>query len=191
MIDCYYDNCIKNISKERMLPMESLNDCVHILPVGNDKSLINKVSSLAKSIYLPHYADCLNYKTAEKMYEIYQTPKAIEYATNKGEEYYLVQLLNDYAGYYSVDIRDDQKRIFLSKLYLDSKCRGKGIGRYIINLITQLAKSRDISAIDLMVCKDNPTCEIYKKLGFKILKSIYRKSKGGLVDDDYLMKLTV
>ena len=164
---------------------------VSVLPVKKDKGLINEVSQLARDIYLTHHSTYLDSKMATKMYNIYQSPEAIEYAINKGEEYYLVQMFKASVGYLAVDVQKEKDRVFLSKFYLDSKCRGRGIGRYLMDSVIQLAKYIGLSTVDLLVYKGNQTFEIYKKFGFKVLKDIYEKLDNGIINDEYLMRLEV
>ena len=171
--------------------MSELYSELNLLSIKKDKSLIKAVSKLAKEIYLKHHSTYLNPISVEKMYNTYQTPKAIEYAIDKGEEYYIVKLLSKNIGYFAIKFEEKIKRVFLSKFYLDSKFRSLGIGRRLLNLVIEATKKSDCSKLELLVNKGNPTLKIYEKFGFEILKDICNDFGYGFIEDDYLMRLKV
>ncbi len=171
--------------------MNELNSGLNLLFIRKDKSLIKVVSKLAKEIYLKHHSSYLDSIIVEKMYNTYQTPKAIEYAINNGEEYYIAKLFSKNIGYLAIKPEEKIKRVFLSKFYLNSKFRNLGIGRRLLNLIIEATKKLNCSKLELLVNKGNPTLKIYKKFGFEILKDICNNFGYGFIEDDYLMRLKI
>lgn len=151
--------------------------------------LILQISKLAKIIYLSHYVKCINPICAKRMYDTYQTPNAILNAINDGENYFIVRFKNKNIGYFAINPYED--KLFLSKLYLDSSVRGYGIGKYILNILINLSKELDIPHIELFVSKTNPTVNIYKKFGFRVIKDVFTDCGQGLIEDDYLMQLDI
>lgn len=169
--------------------MVNLKTIVNIIPVENDLDLVMQVNELARFIYLKHYSECINPMCAQYMYNAYQTPKAIMKAISCGEKYFIVEYKNMNIGYFA--IKCDKGKIFLSKLYLHNSARGKGIGKYILNLLIELSKELDVTCIELFVSKTNPTVNIYSKLGFRILKEVFSSLENGVIENDYLMRLDI
>lgn len=169
--------------------MLNVNVGIDIIPVKKSMDLIMQISKLAKIIYLNHYIKCINKTCAKRMYDTYQTPNAIIKAIDSGENYFIVKIKDKNIGYFAINPYED--KLFLSKLYLDPSVRGCGIGKYILNILINLSQELEIPHIELFVSKTNPTVNIYKKLGFKIIKDVFTDSGQGLIEDDYLMQLDI
>ncbi len=162
---------------------------LELIPVEKKSNLIAQVSRLARKIYLPYYSNCINPLCALQMYGKYQTSRAIKKAILSGEEYCIVCYEKQNVGYFAVKVNEAENSLFISKLYLDSSVRGKGFGRYIFDIILTFAAELNLSKINLIVSKQNPTVKIYERFGFKILESLYEDEGNGLISDDYLMQL--
>lgn len=171
--------------------MVTAKTALNIIPVERNSELIAQVNQLAKKIYLPYYSNCINPVHAFQTYNNYQTPDAIKKAILSGEEYYIVCSENLNVGYFAVKVNKKENSLFISKLYLDYSVRGKGFGKYILNLILNFASKIQLSQIELMVSKKNPTIKIYEKFGFKILKLICMEEGNNCISEDYLMRLKI
>jgi ribosomal protein S18 acetylase RimI-like enzyme len=68
-------------------------------------------------------------------------------------------------------IRKEPSLIYLMDMQVSKKMQGKGIGKYILELIESKANKNNLKKIQLSVFKDNSAKDFYKKLGFKIKKT--------------------
>lgn len=63
----------------------------------------------------------------------------------------------------------DEDDYYLSDLAVDGKCRGKGIGTFILERSLELARERGCKRVVLDVYLDNESAlRLYKRVGFKI-----------------------
>lgn len=63
----------------------------------------------------------------------------------------------------------------IDTLIVSTKYRNKGIGRFMINYLIDLAKDKKISDISLLVRNSNPARNLYKSIGFEITPVKYNK----------------
>lgn len=144
------------------------------------------VEKLADDIWREHYTPIIGEDQVNYMLEKFQSFSAIETQIKEGAYYYLVYYMDSPVGYFSYYLQDNT--LFLSKIYVDSKLRGTGLGRFSIDFIEQQAKERELDSITLTVNKNNSnTISAYKKMGFEIEEAIVMDIGNGFVMDDYKM----
>lgn len=149
------------------------------------------VSGLAKTIWYDHYSPIIGKEQVDYMLGKYQTSKAIQaQMEQEGNYYYLIHYDFVPVGY--IGIIEKNHELFLSKLYILSSERGKGIGHKAIDFL--VVRCREIGApyITLTVNKLNePSISAYEKLGFEIYGEVVSDIGSGYVMDDYLMQYRV
>jgi N-acetylglutamate synthase-like GNAT family acetyltransferase len=77
----------------------------------------------------------------------------------------------------------------LHKLYLRPSVKQKGAGSFIIEQISQLARTMGLQSIYLNVNKNNSAVEFYLKKGFIKDSEMVLDIGNGYVMDDYVMRL--
>jgi len=153
----------------------------------NDKQSIALVEALAGEIWHEHYAHILDKSQIKYMTEKFQSKEAIFEQIKEGYKYYLITCGENYSGYLSIIFKVDY--LFLSKIYLKSNSRGKGIGRQVLEFVEKIAKEQELARIKLTVNKNNiNTIKAYKKWGFEITDSVVSDIGNGFVMDDYVME---
>jgi GNAT superfamily N-acetyltransferase len=108
-----------------------------------------------------------------------------------GYEYFLVSRAQSDIGYFAVQPQLEERRLFLSKLYLLDRHRGGGTGRACMEFIERLGRDRGLGLLWLTVNKGNPSVQAYQRLGFSIAAEIVMDIGGGFVMDDYRMEKPV
>lgn len=88
---------------------------------------------------------------------------------NNGEK--AVGFMQIYPGFSSVGTK---KTLILNDLYVDTKSRGKGVGRLLMHAAKIFAQENGVTKITLQTARDN-----------LVGQALY-KSEGYVVDDDYL-----
>ena len=120
------------------------------------------------------------------MLKNFQSDEAIVEQLEQGYIYKTVVVEGEPAGY--IAVKPEYNRLFLSKVYLDKKFRGKGIGKKMIEEAQRLADGSE--SIYLTVNKENAgSIAVYKKTGFEIIDRATTDIGGGYVMDDYIMEL--
>ena len=163
---------------------------VHFLKVKS-KDHIHRVVDLANLIWREYYADILQEEQIEYMLSTMQSENAISQQIHEdGYEYYILSyenLLCGYTGFYRKD-----NSLFLSKIYVLDRFRGKGVGKRVIRFLIEFCQKNDLDSIELTVNKHNEnTIEFYNNLGFKRTGELVQDIGNGFVMDDFCYSLPV
>ena len=163
---------------------------VKLKPVRKPREIL-EVSGLAHTVWREHYAGIVAQEQIEYMLEKFQSAAAIGQAIAEGYEYYVISRLGTPAGYIAVKPNEPAGKMFVSKIYLLSDFRGKGLAFDTIEQIAEMCKRQRLTAIWLTVKKDNPSVGRYEKIGFAITREIVTDIGNGFVMDDYVMEKNV
>ena len=154
------------------------------------KEQIAVIAALAEEIWREHFTPIIGKSQVEYMLEVFQSERAIGEQVKKGFLYYLIKTNKRHVGYFGVYQTDEG--LLLSKFYIRSTERGKGLGRRAMIFIESLAIERSVTRIILTVNKYNSdTIEAYKKFGFQITESMVQDIGNGFVMDDYRMEKVI
>ncbi len=147
---------------------------------------IDTIVKLGEEIWTEHYSPIIGINQVNYMLNKFQSKKAIQTQINQGYIYFNILLNKENVGYFSIQPRTDS--LFLSKIYIHKKQRGKKIFSTSLNFIEKKAKEIGLSRIELTVNKYNKnSITIYLSKGFKILRSEIFDIENGYVMDDYVL----
>lgn len=143
------------------------------------------IRHLAEKIWKEHYTPIIGEKQVEYMLQTIYSEEAQKQQMQTGQEYFLVYINNDVAGYFSITNKEDE--CFLNKLYILNEEHCKGIGSMVMQEIIQ--KSEEKKRITLTVNRQNfKAINFYFKHGFKI-KSVEDFNIGnGFFMNDFVME---
>lgn len=146
---------------------------------------------LADDIWHQHFATILSMDQIDYMLEKFQSVKSMtKQMINDGYEYYFISVNGEKVGY--TGIKKDGNKLFLSKLYLQEKHRGKGYASSVFEQLILLARKQNLTSIWLTVNRYNEdTIAIYQKKGFTTIRTQVTDIGGGFVMDDYVMELNI
>lgn len=151
---------------------------------GNDD--IITIESLADEIWTQHYEPIIGLKQVDYMLGKYQSFEAIKQQLEEGYIYYIAIYGETPCGYCSIKA---DKGIFLSKFYVKQSYRGLGLGRAMLETISEYGKTHDEKRIWLTCNKYNSnTLAAYKKLGFNVIGDVVTDIGNGFVMDDYVLE---
>ena len=151
---------------------------------------IGKVEALATEIWTEHYTPIIGIGQVQYMLENFQSFNAIEKQISDGMSYFLLNFKGEPSGYLAC--KSDGEDLFLSKIYVLSELRGKGMGSYAMEFLSSLAREKGSRRLSLTVNKNNvDSIRAYEKLGFVNLGPLETDIGGGFVMDDYVMKKTL
>jgi len=124
------------------------------------------------------------------MLDRFQSKQSISDQIRSGFLYFLIKEDNQFIGYIGVQPKGDE--LFLSKIYIRSSERGKGLGKKAVQFIERVGKEKGLRKIALTVNKNNSDAiKAYEKLGFKNLGPVIQEIGGGFIMDDYRMEKTL
>lgn len=158
---------------------------IKILPATSVKDF-ECIAQLADIIWRAHYIPIVGKPQIDYMLDKFQSSKAIANQVIEGYEYFILNYENVPVGY--IAFKEKDKALFLSKIYVLSKYRGKKIGKEAMMFVEDKAKNYQLKTIRLTVNINNTTAiNAYEKLGFVNEGPLVTDISNGYVMDDYLM----
>lgn len=153
--------------------------------VNGDAETIEKLADL---IWHEHYKSILSASQIDYMLEKFQSAGAVrEDIENRGYRYYIVRYADADAGYFG--IRQEKKKLFLSKLYILKSFRGRRLASAAMSFCEKFCAEKGLSAVYLTVNKNNAdSIAVYEKFGFIRVESIVTDIGNGYVMDDFKME---
>src|SRR5262245_2677549 len=120
----------------------------------NTEEEIAEVARMAAEIWREYYVSVIALEQIEYMIGKFQSISAIsDQIHHQGYEYYFITHDGVKVGYMSV--RQDQGKLFLSKLYLGKEHRGRGYASQALAFLEQICKERNLHHIWLTVNRHN------------------------------------
>ena len=164
----------------------SLN--IEIKKISEDEIPI--LSELATSIIREHFDPIIGKAQNDYMLEKFQSISSIKEQFQKGYLYYWVKYENKnigFLGFFPVE-----NKLYLSKFYLLKEYRGKKISKKMLEFLINYAKDRKLISIYLNVNKYNDLAtNVYKHLGFVIIREEKNDIGNGFYMDDYVFEYTI
>ena len=151
---------------------------------------ISVLSPLATSILREHFDPIIGKAQNDYMLEKYQSIPAIKEQFQKGYLYYWVKYENKNIGFLAFYPIDD--KLYLSKFYLLKEYRGKKISKKMLEFIVNYAKNGKLKSIYLNVNRNNDLAiNVYKSLGFVIIREEKNDIGNGFFMDDYVFEYEI
>lgn len=152
---------------------------------------IEKVVQLANDIWMEHYKPIIGENQVNYMLGKFQSAKVIaNEICDKNNQYYLIIENERAVGYLGIKL--EKRSLYLSKIYVLSSERGKGVGSQSFAFLTTFSKANMRNKITLTVNKNNSdSIAAYKKIGFKVTGDECMDIGSGYVMDDYQMELMI
>jgi RimJ/RimL family protein N-acetyltransferase len=145
---------------------------------------LKSIEQLARAIWTLHYTPIIGLEQVEYMLTKFQSFTAMQQQIKEGYEYYMINYRDEFVGYLS--IKKNKNVLFLSKIYVHSDYRGKGIGKTAFRFIENRALDLACNSIMLTVNKYNSnSIAAYKRLGYKIIEELVIDIGNGYVMDDF------
>ncbi len=152
------------------------------------KEQIREVSELAEEVWHEHYDSIIGKEQVNYMIEKFQSEVAMkDQMHNSGYLYYQLKNYGGHVGYFAIQKNSDA--LFLSKIYIAKKYRGRDYSRRALEYMEQLCREWKLDKIWLTVNRHNEnSIKVYEKLGFERTGSKVTDIGCGYVMDDYIME---
>ena len=149
------------------------------------------LSTMAGTIWRECYVSILCVEQIEYMLSKFLSADVLSRQVSlEGYEYYFVECDGEKAGF--VGVKVEEKRLFLSKLYIKEEYRGRGISSIVLGFLEDKCRREDLQAIYLTVNKYNDRAyEVYIKNNYKVIEDVVTDIGSGYVMDDYVMQKTI
>ncbi|MCF6224091.1 MAG: GNAT family N-acetyltransferase [Flavobacteriaceae bacterium] len=156
------------------------------IKLANNIEDFRNIEDLAKEIWEEHYTPIIGPDQVAYMLNKFQSAVAIKNQIDDEYQYFQVYIDDISVGYFSFIKRDTS--LFLSKIYVLKKYRGKGVGKFMMDFVLQKAMQLNLISIVLTVNKENKnSIEAYEKMGFQNMGSLVADIGNGFVMDDNKM----
>ena len=163
----------------------------HLLPVDSQDQ-IGILASLAHAIWNEHYPSIIGHEQVDYMVAKFQSAAEIARQIKEGFAYYLIEHQDQTAGYLALAPDPLNRRLQLSKFYIDASMRGKGIGKAALEQIRKMAGEQGYETLWLTVNKNNSDAiRAYENMGFITTDSLVTDIGNGFVMDDYKMEIQI
>jgi GNAT superfamily N-acetyltransferase len=157
--------------------------------VGTERQIAT-VAQLADAIWREHYPAIISNEQIDYMIDRFQSTSAIAQQIAEGYHYALILEDDEPTGYLALQCDPGNRELFLSKIYVQKKRRGKGAGHAAIHYISEQAQKNGCNSVWLTVNKMNETAiAAYERWGFQITEEVVADIGHGFVMDDYRMEL--
>lgn len=141
---------------------------------------------LADIVWREHYIPIVGKAQIDYMLEKFQSVSAMTQQIKDGYLYYLIYDEDEPAGYFAIQKRDNS--LFLSKLYVLSQWRNRGLARQAMAFIEDHARREKLDNISLTVNKENHgSIKAYLQMGFENVGPVVADIGRGYVMDDFKM----
>lgn len=164
-------------------------DGLRVIPVTN-QDLIFSVTAVADDIWHEHFTPMIGEEQVDYMLERFLYPDAISKQIQEGYQFYLFSYEYTFAGFASICKKDNS--LFLSKLYVHTDFRQKGIGSYMMKQFIELCKDEGLDKIWLTCNRKNETAlAAYQHMGFAKTGEKVTDIGNGFVMDDYILEYQI
>lgn len=150
---------------------------------------IAAVVRVAREVWREHYAAIVGLAQVDYMLDKFQSAAAIRDQLDHGFDYYRIVADGVDAGYVAFVPDAEPGVLFLSKIYVASACRGRGLGAQALALVEASCRERGCRVIRLTVNRHNGTAIAwYASKGFVNVRALVQDIGGGFVMDDFVME---
>lgn len=152
----------------------------------NEDDLVERVSALANVIWHEHYPGIISDEQIDHMLSHYHSKEALKQELADGYIFRIIQADGQDIGY--CGFHNEGDRVYIGKLYILKEYRGKGYGKQMFRMIDDYTRSQGLKIEYLRTHKRNPTLDVYKRSGFRIVQEVTTQIGDGYVMDDYILE---
>lgn len=170
-------------------PSPPMNLSLEAVTTGAPESVV-AVARIARLIWREHYTPIIGAAQVEYMLARFQSEQAIGAALVAGQEYWLMRVDGEPAGYLGLaPDREDPASLQLSKIYVRAQSRGSGLGKILLQRAEDRAAAQERRRLWLTVNRKNTdSLHWYQRQGFKVTGEVVTEIGKGFLMDDYRLE---
>lgn len=162
---------------------------VNFNPVTEDED-IRCLADMASVIWHEYFPGIINVEQIDYMVDLFLSYEAIKEEIKEGYEFYFENNGEENVGF--MVVKPEEDRLFISKLYIHEKFRGRGYGSPMFEHAVKIAVERGLRKMYLTVNKENESSiNTYKHKGFEIIDSVKNDIGNGFFMDDYIFECSI
>lgn len=153
---------------------------------------MNIVHELAHEIWPESYKDIISTEQINYMLDwMYDVNTLTEQALT-GHLFYLISEYGQRKGFIALEPNYPvENTLRVHKLYVLPESQGKGFGRKLLNQAIDVCFDLDMYTLNLNVNKANKAVDVYKHIGFEVVREEVLKIGKGFEMDDFVMELKI
>ena len=153
---------------------------------------IPTIGYLAQQIWPVTYGAILPDGQLDYMLERNYSPESLnEQITKLNHRFLMAELDEDAVGFASFGATEDEGVHKLHKIYVLPKTQGLGVGRALLDFVTEQVLEEGANTLRLNVNRHNKAKDFYEKLGFSVTQEIDIEIGNGFQMNDYVMEKTL
>lgn len=153
-----------------------------------EKEQIEFLAKMANKVWHEFFPCILSEEQIEYMLDKFQSFTALSTQIENGYSYFIFEKEKQPLGYMGINLEED--KVFLSKLYILKEFRHCGYAKKAFNHLFKITEDNGLNRVYLTVNKYNAhAIDVYKKVGFQIVKDLITEIGNGYIMDDYVMEL--
>ena len=159
----------------------------------NTDNNFTSIRAIAAEVWPIAYGAILSKEQLDYMMEMMYSVSALQEQANSNGNHFIIATENEIpVGFASYEFNyDGVPKTKIHKIYILSNQQGKGIGRILIDYISNNATKNNQIGLLLNVNRNNEAQYFYKKLGFAITREEVIAIGNGYVMDDYVMEKSI
>ncbi len=148
---------------------------------------LQRIIELAEKTWEPTYKEILSKEQLIYMFEMMYSEDVLRNRMLNGNDFYISKINQIDVGFLET-VKNDEYKLYISKIYVDPNYQKKGIGKYLIEFLEKKAISMKFKSLKLNVNRYNPAQHFYTRIGFRIEKQIDIEIGNGYLMEDYIME---
>jgi ribosomal protein S18 acetylase RimI-like enzyme len=147
------------------------------------------IQQLSHRIWPVSYKDVISEGQIDYMLNMMYSLESLEEQLQNNKIFILAEEDNSFIGFASYEVNfDGLQKTKIHKLYVLPQTQGKGVGKQLVDYITDIASENQNTFLQLAVNKNNKAKDFYLKIGFQIAHEAVFDIGNGYVMDDYVME---
>jgi ribosomal protein S18 acetylase RimI-like enzyme len=149
------------------------------------------IHQLAHEIWPATYRPILSPEQITYMLKELYSPESLLAQMTEGQTFLLLQVDEVPVGFAAYSLLDMGEQLYkLNKIYLHPGYQGQGLGKLLLQEVTERVAAKRGIKLELNVHRQNPAQHFYSKFGFKLFK-IIDIPFGPFVLNDYILRLNL
>lgn len=150
------------------------------------------IQALTTEIWPPTYIPIIGERQVDYMLNLFYTAEALEKQITEFNHKFIICYTGDQAAAFASYSEIEPAVFKLHKIYILPSMQGKGIGRYMLNYITEDIKAKGAVALRLNVnIHNHPAKAFYSKVGFTHYKDEDIDIGAGFFMNDHVLSLAI
>ncbi|MDR1090800.1 MAG: GNAT family N-acetyltransferase [Prevotella sp.] len=119
---------------------------------------------------------------------MYSTSSLEKQMDELNHHYLLAGDSGEYVGYTSYELNyKETTTTKIHKIYILPSMQGKGVGRFLIEAVEEIARQNENNGLSLNVNRFNKALDFYKRVGFEIIRSEDIDIGNGFLMEDFVL----